>query len=211
MKKNNKTLRVAAVLAVGALLSTCLVSGTFAKYVTSGGSSDVARVAKFGVEVTGQKTMFSEKYGENVVSSETGKKVVAPGTEGTLNANDISGTPEVTVRVDNAATVTLTGWADENGEYYCPLEVTVGNGTPIKGSTYGSITDFKKAIEDAVAATSNTYKPGKAITSAGTNVSWKWDFDGNEDVKDTYLGKQATENNASTIAVGVATTVTQVK
>ena len=31
MKKNNKTLRVAAVLAVGALLSTCLVSGTFAK------------------------------------------------------------------------------------------------------------------------------------------------------------------------------------
>ena len=57
MKKNN-TMRVAAGLAVAALLSTCLVSGTFAKYTTSGESSDTARVAKFGIELTSKSGAF---------------------------------------------------------------------------------------------------------------------------------------------------------
>ena len=45
-------MRVASALLVAVLLSTCAISGTFAKYVTEGSGSDTARVAKFGVTVT---------------------------------------------------------------------------------------------------------------------------------------------------------------
>lgn len=49
--KKNKIMRIASVLLVAVILTTCAISGTFAKYVTSGSGSDTARVAKFGVTV----------------------------------------------------------------------------------------------------------------------------------------------------------------
>ena len=218
MKKNNKTLRVAAVLAVGALLSTCLVSGTFAKYTTKNESSDSARVAKFGVTVTGDKTMFSNTYGATVVSDDQAD-VVAPGTDGTLTANDITGTPEVSVHVDNTGEFTLTGdWKSKDGtKFYCPIVVTVA-GNEISGLDYANATAFQDAVNDAINKTSNDYAPGVAITSAGTAVSWKWAFNGGaagksaaqNDDDDTYLGDQATAGQASGLSLKVTTTVTQI-
>ena len=43
--KKNKMMRIASVLLVAVILTTCAISGTFAKYVTSGNGSDNARVA----------------------------------------------------------------------------------------------------------------------------------------------------------------------
>ena len=49
--KKNKMLRIASILLVVTLLSTCVISGTFAKYVTKAEGIDAARVAKWGIIV----------------------------------------------------------------------------------------------------------------------------------------------------------------
>ena len=203
MKKNN-ALRVAAGLVVAVLLSTCLVSGTYAKYTTSGNIVDSARVAKFGVEVAGNAGAFTDTYGTTVKS--TGGDVVAPGTEGTFRANTITGKPEVAVHVENSVVADLGDNWTAGGTYYCPLEVTVG-ATTIKGTDCTSIEDFEGKIAAAVKATSADYAPNADITAASTAISWKWAFEGNDDAKDTELGDAA---NYATVSFNLTTTVTQI-
>lgn len=152
--KKNSTMRVAALLLALTLMTSCFVGGTFAKYTTGNDGFDEARVAKFGVTVEIDDTMFSDAYqdvlgdvtwttGENsmditVQAKDQGDKVVAPGTKGSLAGFTVAGTPEVDVEVTYTATLTLTGWfldanndgiQDPGEEDYCPLIITV-NSTP---------------------------------------------------------------------------------
>lgn len=124
--KKNKSMRLAGGLMIATMLSTSIVSGTYAKYVTSDNAEDSARVAKFGVTVTAAGSLFDKTYlsaDENspggdttdaavlsVVSSakfnDSGEqvesdKLVAPGTKNTEGITfTIAGTPEVDVRLD---------------------------------------------------------------------------------------------------------------
>lgn len=217
--KKNKMMRLASGLLVAVLLTTCAISGTFAKYVTSGTANDSARVAKFGVAVTATGNMFHTTYAkddssftlaENTVVSTD--KVVAPGTSGSLGGVSITGTPEVAVRVSCEATTVEFGdkWVDKNGAYYCPIEITVGD-TVIKGLEQANIDAFEAAIKTAVDGFTKDYTAGTDLETADKiEVSWAWSFNGNDDVKDTYLGDQAAENNAATIQLEIATTVTQI-
>ena len=115
--KKNKMMRLASSLLVAVLLTTSVISGTFAKYVTSDSAEDSARVAKWGVTVTAGGSLFGTQYIINadggdkpsdsgtlrVVSSNNPQdNVVAPGTN---NGDDtfkfvIAGTPEVDVKID---------------------------------------------------------------------------------------------------------------
>ena len=111
--KKNKMMRIASILLVVTLLSTCVISGTFAKYVTKAEGEDQARVAKWGVLVTVEGNEFADKYkatdeaykedgGVYAVVSANGDKVVAPGTSAkeadmALVAT-VKGTPEVAAR-----------------------------------------------------------------------------------------------------------------
>lgn len=209
--KKNKALRIGSCLAVVALLSTCLVAGTFAKYTTSGDSTDTARVAKWGVTVAGtNNSMFKTTYDGTVVAQAnddgTTDNVVAPGTKGELTAVVLSGKPEVNVKVTNDATVSLTGWTVDTNTYYCPLEVKVGD-TTLKGSDYTSATLFEDAIEGAVNDTTATYAAGTDLATDGCpNISWEWKYEGNSDANDTKLGDA---HNAK-FNISVTTTVTQV-
>lgn len=124
--KKNKSMRAAGGLLIATMLTSSIVSGTYAKYVTSDSAEDTARVAKFGVTVTASGSLFDTTYkavgggntpgGENATDSEDGTtltvesfaeagkeadNVVAPGTtndEGLTFA--IAGTPEVDVKLD---------------------------------------------------------------------------------------------------------------
>ena len=60
--RKNKMMRLASGLLVAVLLTTCTISGTFAKYVTSAKADSSARVAKFGVEVTAEVAPFLAEY-----------------------------------------------------------------------------------------------------------------------------------------------------
>lgn len=115
--KKNKMMRLAAVLMVAVLMTTCAISGTFAKYITQADVADSARVAKWGVQVTATGSLFETQYANDgtvekdeanqdiaftvVSSSSTDEDVVAPGTfkDDGLVFN-ITGTPEVAVNID---------------------------------------------------------------------------------------------------------------
>ncbi len=114
--KKNVMMRVASVLMVAVLLTTCAISGTFAKYVTSDNVSDTARVAKWGVTVTTTGTLFAESYKDIPVVSATDtddtitvqvkdyasveQNVVAPGTKNETGMTfQLKGTPEVDTNV----------------------------------------------------------------------------------------------------------------
>ena len=110
--KKNVMMRIASVLLIAVLISTCGISGTYAKYVTTASGSESARVAKWGVEVgvTGfdnvNDGLFSKTYAADSTTTITNTvvstaKVVAPGTK---NENGVSfslkGKPEVAVKIE---------------------------------------------------------------------------------------------------------------
>lgn len=231
--KKNKIMRIASVLLVAVILTTCAISGTFAKYVTSGRGSDTARVAKFGVTVTGTADTFKETYakddtsatltGDTVVSTED---VVAPGTSGSMAAFTLSGKPEVAVNVAFKGTLDIdANWKDSSDAYYCPIEITVGatgatgdtggtSSTTFKGTDFTSAELFEKAVNDEIATFTKNYEAGTDLSGIGANapaISWKWDFDdsgrGTNDSKDTDLGNAAVP---AKISLSVTATVTQI-
>ncbi len=219
-RRSSMMVRLVAVLAVTMMFTMCFVGGTFAKYTTSGSADDNATVAKWGVTVSGTADTFKETYAkdnnsftltENTVVST--RDVVAPGTSGTMAAFAITGTPEVAVNVKFTGNLDLGDkWVDAGGNYYCPIEIKVGTET-INGNAFASASEFEEAVETKIAAFSKDYAPNKDLSTIGSDapvISWKWAFEGNDDVKDTYLGNQAADSNAATIKLSVTATVTQI-
>ena len=82
--KKNKMMRIASVLLVAVLLSTCAIFGTFAKYTTSVTSQDSARVAYWGfqssnsIDITG---LFATTYGNVKAQNEDGSFVTNEHTD----------------------------------------------------------------------------------------------------------------------------------
>lgn len=220
----NKMMRIASVLLVAVLLSTCAISGTFAKYVTTANGTDTARVAKWGVTITTTGDMFGDAYKDGVVNfvddenvdtitvqaDTEGTNVVAPGTNGTLAAYDVAGTPEVDVEVTYTAELTLTGW-EVDGAVYCPIVFNV-NGTEYKiDATNDTIAKLELAVENAIVAATQKYHTNADLSAVEDDlvVTWAWAFDG-DDVKDTALGDAAAAGNAATIALTTSMTITQI-
>jgi len=196
----SKYLRLASVLLVLCMITTCGVSGTFAKYTESEEASDSARVAKWGVTVAVEgDSAFSKQYKKDgSVTVESSVKVVAPGTEGTLVSVTVSGKPEVAVEHTVDVNLDLgSGWIISEGGgsiEYCPLEFKVGD-TVIyaKTVTPGTVTEIEEALEDAVMAALIT-SAGSSTRSDGVlskvadetpntdmsktlTVKWKWAYD----------------------------------
>lgn len=234
--KKNWTLRAAVLMLALVLITSCFVGGTFAKYVTSGSGTDSARVAKFGVTVTANGTMFAKEYAtddqtvvgtiaKSVISTD---KVVAPGTEsnGDFVAATVAGTPEVAVRVSyklDTATLQLENWKDGDGKFYCPLVFkvkTLDGNTVISGMEFQTAEAMKAALVNAVAAYTKDYAPGTDLSGKAADtlaISWEWPFETGADadkpannVKDTFLGDEAAAGRAATVSLTLATTVTQI-
>lgn len=219
--KKNKMMRLASCLLVMVLLTTSMISGTFAKYVTSAEGSDSARVAKFGVAITANGETFAKEYNthdnaytetKSVISTE---KVVAPGTSGDMAKMTLSGTPEVAVRVSYAGAFDISDNWTVDGEFYCPLVIKVDT-TTIKGTEYESAAEFEAAVNAAIAKYTvdfgpNTDLAGDDVKGCALAISWEWPFsvEGN-DAKDTWLGNQAVAGNPATVTLKVTTTVTQI-
>lgn len=235
--KTNKMMRIASVLLVAVLLTTCVISGTFAKYVTTDSVTDSARVAKWGVTIADTtdalgNVMFGDTYKNIAVayaatdSDDTitvradseGTNVVAPGTNGILSAFDINGAPEVDVTVTYVATLDLgdnwmvdvTDDGEDNAVFYCPIVITV-NGTAIDGKTFASADLFEAAVKTAIEDKTATYQTNADLSAVEDDVvvEWAWAFTG-DDAKDTALGDAAAAGTAAEIELTVAVTITQV-
>lgn len=138
--KKNKMLRMASVLLVLTMLTTSVIGGTFAKYVTTDSATDTARVAKFGVVATVSGGLFGSTY-----------KAVADGnTITTYNVN--GGTVSAAAKADNTASAEVVAPGTENGEGLT-LSVT---GTP-EVSTKVTLGSAKNDAGTAEYANSDIY------------------------------------------------------
>lgn len=164
--KKNKMMRLASGLLVAVLITTSTISGTFAKYVTEDSAQDSARVAKFGVVVTADGSLFENAYlhapvdaGDSTatVVAKDSKDVVAPGTHNADNAFkfSITGTPEVDVKVDVVVTEATEDVYLKAGKY--------------PDMTTGSTEDFVKVDEDYYPV-KYTLKKGGSVYTYGDPV-----------------------------------------
>lgn len=221
--KKNTMMRIASVLLVVVLLTTSVISGTFAKYVTSGTGFDSARVAKWGVVISGMtSTLFAKTYAADSTTTiantvEANEKVVAPGTKNESGVTfSLTGTPEVAVKVDitvkGSTTNTITDVVLPAGEYtdwtqapysdkfnlagaYNPVVFTLKDGTDtLKTGTLAEIETFLEGK-------TGEYAPGTDLSkilggTTGTyTLTWAWAFNGN-DKADTLLGNLAAGNQS---------------
>lgn len=228
----NKFMRIAAVMLMLCLVTTCAISGTFAKYTTENTATDTARVAKWGITISGPtdasaNNAFTATYpshdteGNPVYTAETvvgAADVVAPGTNGTFVTPNVTGTAEVAVRITVAASLDLKNWK-VNGAEYCPIVFTVGEGASAKtfqmGDTITSVAALEEAVENEIKNYTKDYAPSAAIENIPV-VTWSWAYSTSteNDAKDTALGaaaaKATTADEEITIAYSITVTATQI-
>lgn len=204
--KKNKMMRVAGALMVVTLLTLSIVSGTFAKYVTSDSESGSARVAKFGVDVVASGTLFDKTYkaatnngpggegaedtNDTALTVESSTNVVAPGTKNADGlALSITGTPEVDVQV--AINVTVNNDVVLKANNALP-DKTTGNSATFdnKKDYYPVVYTLKKGtevlksgnltdIKTKLESYAGRYDAGTNLTNTIGNLTltWEWDFD----------------------------------
>lgn len=231
--KKHWTLRAAGLLFALVLITSCFVGGTFAKYVTTGGGHESARVAKFGVTMSvANDTAFQKTYRTdnspvsttitNSVDSNGHENLVAPGTKGSnFVVLSISGTPEVAVNVKIEASGTdvflkagdypdLTTAAGRDtfhlaADYY-PITYTLTKTGATAPVIEGHLNDIIEYLNDR----SGNYEANTDLTSAigEYKLSWEWKFEGGNDMADTLLGAVtaggiSTATTPSTCGTGV--------
>ena len=199
----SKKLKIVAGIMVLTMLTTCMMSGTLAKYTTGDSASDSARIAKWGVQVEANGYLFGNSYGSDnqVVAAQTFNTLavsetarardnwVAPGTKNDNGFSfSITGEPEVSGNV--IATISYENIYLSNGKYGFlkrETEVTRDNfseygslyflegGIYKKASSYGdSIDKAFFTIEDYVELT-DFYYPIE-YRMIGTSNTYNADF-----------------------------------
>ena len=233
--KKNKMMRLASSLLVAVLLTTSVISGTFAKYVTSGEASDSARVAKWGVvvTVTGNDAFAKEYAGTDGTTVEcTDSKVVAPGTSGSFGGFAIAGTPEVDVMINLTATK-LNDVVLAHGEYDDPTGLGTTEKFNVQNDYYPVVYTLKKDgnpqyignLQGLVELLNTNFNSVKVEANTplenafgGYTIEWEWPFELTEgtpeekllrDQCDTYLGNQAVSSTLTT-GLKIEVTVTQI-
>lgn len=198
--KKNVMMRVASALLVAVLMTTCAISGTFAKYTTTVTSSDSAKVAKWAFTIDG--TAIANNFAFDLAETWTDydgsaevdvdSKLLAPGTKGKFD-------------------IVLVNQSEVNAKYSLKLEETFNNlpdgfdttKFPVEYSVNG--TEWNADISQVkIDETDIAMSTG----SATITVFWRWDF-GSTDAEneiDTALGAKGDVE----VTVTATITVTQV-
>lgn len=211
--KKNRMMRLASALLVLTLLSTSVISGTFAKYTTSTTGNDKARVAYWGWDAPASLTieLFDENY-TNVTSS--GNKdgftnVIAPGTSKTSTfafgytnyENDQITAPEVayTFKVEPIITGNY-GSLDANANFKWTLKK--GDESTDK---YDTVADLLAAIRLLSGDASGTkdYEAGNLPDAFTSNdevytIGWEWAFETADDADTTEKDEMAIQDAEDT-------------
>ncbi|MGO5277005.1 hypothetical protein ACTQ07_10740 [Holdemanella porci] len=190
-------MRAASALMVATLLTTSVISGTFAKYTTKAVGNDQARVATWGFTQT--TIEFSDLF-KNVYDTTVGSTadVIAPGTTGrdtfSFTYAGQEGAPEVAYTFE----VSTEGSACAANIMNNPnILWKLDDG---KWGTWDQLITAIEALDGNIAENdsqpANYYAPGTlptAFNQKGANehtVEWKWVFDENASNRET-----ATQNN----------------
>ena len=221
-RKNNRktTVIIALLLALIAILS--FGGYTLSKFVTSGGSTGKAQVAKWGytLEIDGSN-LFGKNYkfddkASKVTKDTTGLtvkasgdyNVIAPGTTGSMTFT-IGGQAEVKALIAMGITpekdITLKlKKADGQEIVYNPVKWTLKkNGKVITGLENKTLIDVAGAFHDMTSnPVSSVKKPGEVLEETTYELIWAWAFEGTDtftgitaDELDTILGRCANDTS----------------
>ena len=223
--KKNKMMRIASVLLVAVLLTTCVISGTFAKYTTSTTGTDKARVAYWGWDQAATLTidLFDASY-TNVTSKgevDGFSNVIAPGTSKTTTfafgytnyKEDKITAPEVTY--DFTVNPTITGSykaLDDNANFKWTLKAP----SALTATEYDTVDKLLAAIKAL-----SGHESGKKQYTAGTlpaaftsadeayTIGWTWTYhtDATGDAADTLMGNA---EDLANVTFTITITATQV-
>ena len=228
--KKNKMMRAASGLLVAVLLTTSVISGTFAKYTTTSTGTDKARVAYWGFNQNAELNinLFDDTYAN--VDSENGDNVIAPGTSKSTEfgfqyientAKDIDA-PEVAYNLTiNAVAEGNYTALDANPNFKWTLKS--GKTGAIEG-TYNTVAELVAAIKALSGSDTGTKRYevnelpdafGTAETNAKCTVGWVWDFEtatgegqpAAQDATDTAMGNATTLDN---VELTITVTATQI-
>ena len=221
-RKNNRktTVIIALLLALIAILS--FGGYTLSKYVTSGGSTGKAQVAKWGytMEIDGSN-LFGKNYKFDRVASKVTKdttgltvkasgdyNVIAPGTTGSMTFT-IGGQAEVialiAMGIDPKKDVTLK-LQKAGGEeiVYNPVKWTLKkNGHDVPGLINTTLHEVAGAFHDMTSnPVSSVKNPGDVLEKTTYELVWAWAFEGTDtftditaDELDTILGRRAKDKS----------------
>lgn len=184
--RKNKMMRFASALMVATLLSTSVISGTFAKYVSTATGSDTARVAKWSFTVNEEEIAVTPatdvtfdlfKYADaNVdVDGDGSERVIAPGTQGSFS-------------------FTMVNKSEVNAKYTIVFQETNTGNIPLVYSVDGS------TWEDSIAELAMSELTDKQIDMGHgqtKTIYWKWVFDDNASDKDNMHADQTDATDTS--------------
>lgn len=178
--KKNKMMRTASGLMVATLLTTSIISGTFAKYTSTATGTDSARVASWGFDQNGSLAitdLFKTSYDNNNVKGEA--DVIAPGTanqvtfqynyKGTQNAPEVAYTFKVDASkstcADDIKNNANIQWKLDNDEW----------------GDWDTMITAINALDGGTGADAGNYAAGVLPTGFDKNtthtVYWRWVFD----------------------------------
>lgn len=220
--KKNKMMRAASALMVATLLTTSVISGTFAKYTTDSTGTDSARIAKWGIGAPASlnfELFATNAFEEGKVSSSDGTKVLAPGTEKeqTINLFTITGSaPEVkysytvklAVNPESSTTIakldSLTGFK---------WTLTAPGKTKTEYDTFSELQSAVNELSESNIAP-NSLPTGYTTGNNTMTIGWEWDFDdsgaGTNDTADTVAGNAAAAGSLDTFKLTLTITATQI-
>lgn len=227
--RKNKMMRAASGLLVAVLLSTCAISGTFAKYTTSANGTDSARVAKWGFQsaTVTLNDLFKSAYDVTTnptVKSDDDADVIAPGTTNSGTFDFTYGGADINddSKKDDAPEVAYKFTVSTEGSTIATdIEKNTNIQWKLDDGNWGTWDDMIAAIKNLSGAATGTqqYEPGQlpeAFKKAGANthtVYWRWLFEtsGNDmdaqDVKDTTMGNKETLDE---VKLQITITATQI-
>jgi hypothetical protein len=193
MRKTSKTARITILLLVLCLISTAMLSGTFARYTSEYAGADTALIAKWDVKFNGNEPttstaeldLFSHAYNTNIIAGAGDDKIIAPGVSGDF-------TLKVENKGDVAAEMTFDFPEVSGDASNAPIEYKL-----VEGQTWGDLVALKAALNELEKM--KNVAPG--TDPAEQIVEWRWPFErGGDDVAiaannkaDTDLGTASAE------------------
>lgn len=191
--KKNKMMRLASILLVCVLLTTSVIGGTFAKYVTQIDGSDSARVATWGFTGVDAEIAFGDLFKTAYDKNVQGKAdVIAPGTTNSANFQFKYDGQETTPEVAYTFVISTAG---------STIAEDIENNTNIQwkldSNEWGTWDDMIADIEALDG--DESYDAGElpAAFTAGDDVhtiSWQWIFDDGSATKDAADNAQNVED-----------------
>lgn len=190
--KKNGFLKVAGIMVVAMMLTTCIVSGTMAKYTSTGSTTTSVSVAKWDIKAGGKKldttldalnfTIYDtvEDGGKYTNTDEHVKEatMIAPGTWG-----------YTTIEIKN------------DGDVDAAINATLSSGAGLpEGMTVafinGTAPENPDGVTGGTGAITQTLKPTESVTIV---IAFKWVFEGHDENDMTFAETETLSLGALTI------------